>query len=72
MLISTRAHTYVKEKLTMGWTIGIPSLKLSETNSKSIHCGNFYNVAAEALKERIGRDPDINRKLSDSNIYLGF
>ena len=56
----------------MGWTIGIPSLKLSETNNKSKHCGNFYNVAAEALKERIGRDPDINRELSDSNIYLGF
>ena len=37
----------------MGWTIGIPSMKLSTTNNKSKHCGNFYLVAAEALKERI-------------------
>ena len=56
----------------MGWTIGIPSLKLSTTKNKSKHCGNFYNVAAEALKERIGRDPDINPELSSANIYYGF
>lgn len=44
----------------MGWTVGIPSMKLSNSNHKSKHCGNFYLVAAEALSERVGRDPDIN------------
>ena len=56
----------------MGWTIGIPSLKLSSTNNKSKHCGNFYRVAAEALQERLGRDQDINHELSHLNIYYGF
>ena len=56
----------------MGWTIGIPSMKLSTTNNKSKHCGNFYLVAAEALKERIGRDADIDPSLSYKNIYCGF
>ena len=56
----------------MGWTIGIPSLKLNTTNSKSKHCGNFYLIAAEALLERLGRDPDINPELSHLNVYYGF
>lgn len=56
----------------MGWTVGIPSMKLSNSTNKSKHCGNFYLVAAEALKERIGRDPDINPELSYKNQYLGF
>lgn len=56
----------------MGWTVGIPSMKLSNSTNKSKHCGNLYLVAAEALKERIGRDPDINPELSYKNQYLGF
>ena len=38
----------------MGWTIGIPSLKLNNTGTKSKHCGNFKSVAEEALMERKG------------------
>lgn len=56
----------------MGWTVGIPSLKLNNTGAKSKHCGNFYSVAAEALKERKGHDPDINPALTARNKYIGF
>lgn len=56
----------------MGWTIGIPSLKLNKTGTKSKHCGDFASVAAEALKERKGHDPDINPELAAKNIYEGF
>lgn len=56
----------------MGWTIGMPSLKLNLNGEKSKHCGGFYQVAAEALQERAGHDPDINPELSDKNIYLGY
>ena len=56
----------------MGWTIGIPSIKLSTTGAKSKHCGNLYLIAAEALQERIGRDPDIQSELSHLNVYYGF
>ena len=57
----------------MGYTIGMPSLKLSNIEGKGgKHCGNFRKVAAEALKERKGLDMDINPELADRNIYEGF
>lgn len=56
----------------MGWTVGIPSLKLNNTGAKSKHCGNFYSVAAEALKERKGHDPDIHPELAEKNKYIGI
>lgn len=56
----------------MGWTIGMPSLKLNNAGTKSKHCGNFGKVAAEALEERKGRDPDIDRERTAENIYSGF
>lgn len=56
----------------MEWTVGIPSMKLSNSDHKSRQCGKFYLVAAEALSERIGRDPDINPELSYKSIYSGF
>lgn len=56
----------------MGWTIGLPSLKLNLTGDKSKHCGGFYQVGAEALQERRGHDPDINPELAEKNIYLGY
>ena len=57
----------------MGYTIGMPSLKLSNIEGKGgKHCGNFHKVAAEALKERQGLDTDINPELADCNIYEGF
>ena len=56
----------------MGWTIGIPSLKLNNVGTKSKHCGNFRSVAEEALSERKGHDLDINPELSAKNIYTGY
>lgn len=56
----------------MGWTIGIPSIKLNNSGKKSKHCGDFKRVAEEALEERNGRDPDIDRNRADKNIYEGF
>lgn len=56
----------------MGWTLGIPSLKLNNVGKKSKHCGSFGGVAMEALEERKGRDPDINRELSHLNVYSGY
>ena len=57
----------------MGYTIGMPSLKLSNIEGKGgKHCGSFRKVAKEALRERHGLDMDINPELADQNIYIGF
>lgn len=56
----------------MGWTIGMPSLKLNNVGKKSKHCGSFAGVAMEALEERKGRDPDIDPERSRLNIYGGI
>ena len=50
----------------MGYTIGMPSLKLSNIEGKGgKHCGNFRKVAKEALRERQGLDTDINPELAE-------
>lgn len=55
------------------YTVGMPSMKLSETEGKGgKHSGNFYKVAAEALEERQGKDLDINREQSHLNVCEGF
>ena len=57
----------------MGYTIGMPSLKLSNIEGKGgKHCGNFRKVAKEALRERQGLDTDINPELAEKNIYIGY
>lgn len=56
----------------MGWTIGMPSLKLNNVGNKSKACGSFGAVASEALSERQGRDPDIDKSRSNDNICIGF
>ena len=57
----------------MGYTIGMPSLKLSNIDGKGAkHCGNFRKVAKEALKERQGLDMDINPELAGQNFYIGY
>lgn len=56
----------------MGYTIGMPSIKLNNVVQKSKHCGSFKKVAEEALAERLGLDLDINKELTDQNIYKGF
>ena len=55
------------------YTVGMPSMKLSETEGKGgKHSGNFYKVAAEALEERQGKDLDINHEQSHLNQWEGF
>lgn len=56
----------------MGYTIGMPSIKLNNVGQKSKHCGSFKKVAEEALAERLGLDLDIDKELTDQNIYRGF
>ena len=56
----------------MGVTIGMPSLKLNDVGLSNKHCGNFKSVAEEALKERKGRDADIDSTKSSENISKGF
>jgi len=57
----------------MGFTIGMPSLKLSNIEGKGgKHSGNFRKVAKEALKERQGQDLDINPAKADQNTYYGY
>ena len=50
----------------------MPSLKLNNVGNKTKHCGDFGAVAAEALQERKGHDPDINPELTSLNVYEGF
>lgn len=56
----------------MGYKIGAPSLKLNNAGTVSKHCGDFGSVAMEALEERKGHDPDIDRDRADLNYYEGF
>lgn len=56
----------------MGWTIGLPSLKLNNVGAKSKHCGSFAAVAGEALEERSGHDVDIDHSRTGDNIYEGY
>lgn len=55
----------------MGFTIGMPSMKLSNIQGKGgKHCGHFSSVAKEALQERLGKDVDIKKDETDKNLYL--
>ena len=56
----------------MGWKIGAPCLKLNNVGMKSKSCGSFGGVAEEALEERKGRDPDIDRTRSHLNYQEGY
>lgn len=56
----------------MGWTIGLPSLKLNNVGARSKHCGSFAAVAGEALEERSGHDVDIDHSRTGDNIYEGY
>ncbi len=57
---------------TTGIKIGLPSLKLNNVGTKSKSCGSFQSVAKEALEERYGLDPDIDRALSGQNFIVGY
>ncbi|MDE5885536.1 MAG: plasmid recombination protein [Oscillospiraceae bacterium] len=56
----------------MGFTIGMPCLKLSNVAKDTKHSGVFRKVVAEALKERYGKDKDIDKNKTSENIYFGF
>lgn len=56
----------------MGFTIGMPSLKLSNVVKDTKHAGLFRKVVAEALKERQGKDKDIDKNLTSENKYFGI
>lgn len=51
---------------------GMPCLKLNNVGRKSKHCGSFEYVAKEALRERCGRDSDIDPERTHLNIYGGY
>lgn len=57
----------------MGYTIGLPTIKLSRVQGKrGKHCGNFKSVVDEALEERKGLDLDIDHSKTDQNYYEGI
>lgn len=51
---------------------GMPCQKLNNVGRKSKHCGSFEYVAKEALRERCGRDSDIDPERTHLNIYGGY
>lgn len=61
----------------MSYGMGMPFLKLNTVGNKGKggkgkHCGDFSKCVNEALEERIGNDPDIDRSKSYENIYYTF
>lgn len=56
----------------MGVMIGMPCMKLNNAGKSSAKCGSFGAVAAEALEERQGKDPDIDHERTTENLYTGF
>lgn len=56
----------------MAYKIGMPCLKLNNVGKKSKHCGSFEYVAKEALRERCGRDADIDSQWTYLNMYGGY
>lgn len=55
----------------MGYTLGLPVLKLNNTGRQSKHCGDFQKILAEAF-ERAGKDLDIDHSRSHLNQTLGM
>lgn len=59
----------------MGWKVGITTLKLTNqrsTKSRAKRTGYLRAVVCEGLKERWGKDEDIDRNLSHYNTYTGI
>lgn len=56
----------------MGYTVGLPSMKLNNVGKVSKHCGSFKGISEEALEERQGHDVDINKNLAEQNIFIGY
>ncbi len=59
----------------MGYHVGMPVMKLDRCNhfgKKSEHSGNAKAVTCEALEERYSSDADLDRKMTEENVYYGF
>ena len=59
----------------MGWKVGITTLKLTNQrskNSRAKRTGYLRAVVCEGLKERWGKDEDIDRNRSCFNSYTGI
>lgn len=59
----------------MGWKVGITTLKLTNqrsTKSRAKRTGYLRAVVCEGLKERWGKDEDIDRNRSCHNTYTGI
>ena len=59
----------------MGWKVGITTLKLTNqrsTKSRAKRTGFLRAVVCEGLKERWGKDEDIDRNRSCFNTYTGI
>lgn len=57
----------------MGFNCGMPVLTLDNlTHTAGDKHGNAKKVAMEAFEERQGKDSDIDREKTDSNIYFSF
>lgn len=59
----------------MGWKVGITCLKLTNQRSKKSRAkrtGYLRAVVCEGLKERWGKDEDIDRNCSCNNTYTGI
>lgn len=59
----------------MGYTVGMPVMKLDRCNhfgKKSDHSGNAKAVTCEALEERYSSDADLDREMTAENVYYGF
>ena len=58
----------------MGFGVGVTTLKLANkvsSKARGSRTGKLRGVACEALKERWGKDPDIDRTLTPTNVYQG-
>lgn len=59
----------------MGYTVGMPVMKLDRCNhfgKKNEHSGNAKAVTCEALEERYSSDADLDQKMTAENVYYGF
>lgn len=53
-------------------TVGMPIMKLDrQAHVQGQRAGNVQAVCREAMEERAGSDPDINRELTAQNVYYG-
>lgn len=70
-----RVHEQERKESIMGYTVGMPVMKLDRCNhfgKKNEHSGNAKAVTCEALEERYSSDADLDREMTAENVYYGF